>query len=126
MTTLAITRTFPLHTVSEANARDGWRARARRAKEHRGVVAMVLRPMLSGWRVGTRQIEVTFVRVSAGKLDDDNLRSAIKGTRDGVSDALGIDDGDPRVQFFYEQERCSPKSYAVIVTIKLLSNKRTA
>jgi hypothetical protein len=46
------------------------------------------------------------VRVAPRSLDShDNLRSAMKGAVDGVADALGVDDRDPRVTWSYAQER---------------------
>lgn len=41
------------------------------------------------------------------QLDTDNLVRAAKAIRDGVADALGIDDADPRVAWVYGQERAA-------------------
>lgn len=43
-------------------------------------------------------------------LDDDNLRGYLKGTRDGVADALGINDGDARVSWQYGQRKVAKRS----------------
>ena len=59
---------------------------------------------------------VSLCRFGPKKLDDDNLRGALKAIRDGVSDALGIDDGDSRVRWEYDQEAGS-KQYSVYVKI---------
>lgn len=58
---------------------------------------------------------VTITRLSARELDSDNLESSQKAVRDGVADALGIDDRDPRVTWLYAQEKA--KGYAVRITI---------
>lgn len=56
---------------------------------------------------------VRLVRLSAGTLDDDNLRAALKAVRDGVADRLGVADNDPRVRWEYGQERCKRGTYGV-------------
>jgi hypothetical protein len=94
--------TLQLITKSEANARDHWRVKARRVQEQRAVLKMAVAARLDStpsprWRV-------TITRAKRGRpMDDDNLRSACKGPRDGIADALGIDDGDPRVTWEYKQ-----------------------
>jgi hypothetical protein len=37
-------------------------------------------------------------------MDGDNSIGSLKAVRDGVADALGIDDGDPRLTWEYRQE----------------------
>jgi hypothetical protein len=37
-------------------------------------------------------------------MDSDNSIGSLKSVRDGVADALGIDDGDPRLTWEYRQE----------------------
>ncbi len=117
----------PLRTVSESNARGHWSKRAKRAKEQRGLVALLLRakgtsprPLTAysldteGRRVPSRV--VTLTRIAPRELDDDNLRGAMKACRDGVADWLGVDDRDPRVEWRYEQTKGS--SYAVRVIVR--------
>lgn len=58
---------------------------------------------------------ILLVRLSAGTLDDDNLRPALKSVRDGIADRLGIADNDPRVTWDYAQERCKRGQTAVRV-----------
>ena len=49
---------------------------------------------------------VTLTRHGPRKLDDDNLSAAFKRIRDGVADALGVDDGNRRrVRWEYKQRR---------------------
>jgi hypothetical protein len=57
------------------------------------------------------------VRIAPRALDDDNLRGALKAARDGVSDAMGVNDRDPRVTWLYGQRRGSTGQYAVEVSV---------
>jgi len=93
--------TLPIRTFSEANMRDGWRRHASRKREQRGITRLALRPRVRGLPL---PVVVTLTRSSPRRLDDDNLRGALKHVRDGVADALGLeDDSDPRVLWLYRQ-----------------------
>jgi hypothetical protein len=61
-------------------------------------------------------------RISAGELDDDGVRTALKRIRDGIADALGTGDGpkDP-IKWQYEQRKGAAKSYAVEILIERAS-----
>ena len=49
-------------------------------------------------------MRIRLERAKRGRpMDDDNLRSALKACRDGVADALGVDDGSPLVTWEYAQ-----------------------
>jgi hypothetical protein len=87
---------LPVETVSEANRRDHWAVRAKRAKAHRTAAYLAV-PAHSLPAV------VTLTRVGPRRLDDDNLRGALKAVRDGVADRLGVDDADARVRWEYRQ-----------------------
>lgn len=106
----------PIRADSVANIREHWAKKAARAKSHRLQAWAELRaadkePRMLG------PVTVTFTRIAPRALDDDNLRSALKATRDGVADWLGVPDNDPRVTWVYAQERGAPKSYAVRVEV---------
>lgn len=103
-----ITVTLPIHTVSEANRRDCWQVKARRTKKHRKTAAALVP------RFGLPCI-VTLVRVGVRSLDSDNLQGALKATRDGVADRLGVPDNDPRIEWRYGQAKGTP---AVLVTLE--------
>lgn len=107
--------TLPIRTVSESNVRTHWAQRAKRAKGQRLTVALRLRPEVIGRRV--MPCVVTLTRISPRMLDDDNLRGATKAVRDGVADALGVDDRDPRVAWLYDQAKGKPKECAVRIAI---------
>jgi hypothetical protein len=58
---------------------------------------------------------ITLTRVGVKRMDTDNLASALKACRDGVAEWLGIDDGDPRIEWRYAQR--TDKTYSVEVAI---------
>jgi hypothetical protein len=60
---------------------------------------------------------VMLSRVAPRKLDDDNLRGALKAVRDGVADALGLDDRHPLIEWHYAQDRAGPREIGVRITI---------
>lgn len=90
--------TLPIKTVSEANRRDHWRVKAKRAKDQRNAARMLSRAY-------PVPCVVTLVRVSPRVLDSDNLRSALKAVRDGIADRLCVDDGGDLVRWEYRQEK---------------------
>src|SRR3990167_10274383 len=92
-----------IKTVSESNVREHWSRRARRAKLQRNTTAMMVRSVIVMQELtepkrisrpfGRTRIVLT--RCSCRELDSDNLAGALKSVRDGVADALRLDDGDP-------------------------------
>ena len=102
---------LPIPTVSEANVREHWSRKARRAKAQRSAAFFYVRkhPL---------PCVVTLTRVAPRVLDDDNLRGALKAVRDGVADRLGVDDGSPEVEWRYGQRRGLPRQYGVEVSIE--------
>lgn len=92
---------LPIATVSEANRRDHWTTRAKRAKAHRKT-AWAMCPAVG------LPVVVTLTRIGARLLDDDNLRGALKACRDGIADRLGVPDNDPRIEWRYAQQRGAP------------------
>ncbi len=112
-----MTVTIPLRTVSESNARDHWAAKARRTRAARVAVGLVIRANVHSWAVvPPYRVLLTRVAPSQG-LDDDNLRGALKACRDGVADALGLADNDPRIVWDYAQRRGTKGQWAVEITI---------
>jgi hypothetical protein len=112
-----VTLELPIRTVSETNQREHWAKRHRRRADQRGATRLLLhrcsRPALP--------VRITLTRVAPRKLDDDNLRGALKAVRDGVADWLELDDADERIEWCYAQRRAErprvgPSHYAVEVT----------
>lgn len=87
---------LPVATVSEANGRDHWAVKGKRARKQR-TCARLLCPKAELPAV------IKLTRLSRGRLDDDNLRGALKAVRDGIADAFGVPDNDPRLRFEYDQ-----------------------
>jgi hypothetical protein len=121
MTTVAFS--IPgLKLESESNTRDGWRAKAYRTKVARHAAEMHTRAALSGRKLSA-PIAITLWRVGPRRLDPGNCEASFKAVQDGVADALGIDDGDPRLTWRYEQASPGPlrpgeRKYRVEVIIK--------
>lgn len=112
--------TIPGSFQSVANLREHWSARAKRAKKHReGAVWLTWHHV--GLTLAADVIAhggtVHLTRYAPRRLDDDNLAGALKATRDGIAAALGVDDGDERVQWRYAQGRCKSGEQRVVVTI---------
>lgn len=105
---------IPIRTVSEANTHAHWRGRQKRAKEHRGLVPLMLnvstpKPALP--------CTIKITRIAPRALDDDNLAGSQKHVRDGIADWLGINDRDPRVKYEYAQRKGKKQEYAVQIEI---------
>ena len=111
---------IPMRTWSEANLRGHWAKRARRVRKQRQAARLLVRAacnradtsLLSG------QITITLTRIAPRRLDSDNLSSSLKAVRDGVADAVGIDDGSERIDWLYAQGKGKPREYAVLVEIQ--------
>jgi hypothetical protein len=110
---------LPLRLVSEANARGHWSKGAKRAKEQRGVAMLACVGLVRNIvdkPIGAARVTIT--RISPRSLDGDNLQRSAKATRDGIADALGIDDGDARLEWRYAQRRGLRGEYAVEIVIE--------
>ena len=95
--------TLPLKLESLANQRTHWRAKARVAKAQRFEARAALTGEGEIWFKGPYAVHIT--RLGKRKLDSDNLAISAKHVRDGIADALGIDDGDEtKVTWTYAQE----------------------
>lgn len=112
---------LPLRTEAK-NANGRWQAEASKAKAQRTGVQMAMRVPLRTrglTTVGPRRkvgwietdvylvapVVVVMTRLSRGQLQDDNIYSALKHVRDGIADALGVDDADPRVTWRVAQAK---------------------
>jgi hypothetical protein len=99
---------IPIRTVSEANQREHNLTKAKRVRSHRETTALLMRRLL---KKGEVPDVIVLTRLAPKALDGDNLQSALKGCRDGIQDALGIN--DRHLNFVYAQEQS--KSYGVRV-----------
>ena len=106
--------TVPVRTWSMANTRWHWAKKARIARWQRRTTKRIVAETITGkLRLPLR---ITMTRQGPRRLDDDNLAVALKHVRDGVADALGVDDGDRRLAWRCRQERC--REYAVRIEIE--------
>lgn len=108
-----------LHTISEANAREHHMVKARRKRLHTDTARAHVLAAKAGPPLPLR---ITLTRIGAKRLDSDNLAGAFKGVQDGVALARGVDDGDPRITWVYEQECRRPcggvQAYGVRIRIE--------
>lgn len=112
-----ITFALPLKLVSEANAHQHWRVRQKRAKAQRHLAWAHVCSWGDRVRLKLVPCTVTIIRVAPREIDSDNLVGSAKHVRDGIADALGINDRDPRVEWIVRQEKGPPKTYAVRIEI---------
>jgi len=100
---------------SVANLREHHHAKAKRMKRLRevgqwlGAVGRLTPGLVDMGLV------VLLVRCAPRLLDDDNLAAALKPVRDGVADALGIDDRDSRVTWVVAQEKAALPHVRLVV-----------
>lgn len=107
---------WPARLSSSLNARMHWRVRAKTAKAEREQAALMCRARLIA---PSFPCVVTLTRIGPRQLDDDNVATAFKATRDGIADWLQVDDGDTsKVRWEYGQEK---GSYAIRVQIEELA-----
>jgi hypothetical protein len=102
---------IPVQTVSEANTRQHWAVRANRVKQHRNAARLMMdthRPERL-WE----SLRIKLTRISPRLIDSDNAVGSMKAVRDGIADALGISDADPRVTWEYGQEKGKPPAVRV-------------
>jgi len=105
--------TLKTKTVSEPNVKEHWAAKHRRAKKQR-VLAKFMCETAAGFKRGMPG-SVTITRVAPRQLDTDNLAASNKAIRDGIADALGIDD---RADIWhYAQDKGESKEYGVRIEI---------
>lgn len=111
--------TIPIRLVSACNARAHWRIIAKRKAYQRFVAereTLYWTRQKTGWYNHPYRYKVTITRIGKRKMDSDNLAGSAKYVRDGIADALGIDDGSDRLTWVYAQE--IGVNYGVRVEIK--------
>ncbi len=96
----------PIKTSSTNDKLRGtWHTKTAASRRERGAVLLMLRSAGVRRLSPTERAAVLLERISRGKLDDDNLRGALKAVRDEVAAQLGVDDGDARVLYEYAQSK---------------------
>jgi hypothetical protein len=89
-----------LASVNVRRAWEHWAARARRVRRERAAVRAAFR----GHAPPVLPVVARLTRVGWNALDDDNLRPALKSTRDEIASWLGVDDRSPLVRWEYRQQ----------------------
>jgi len=107
----------PIKVISEANSRDHWAVKSKRRRQQQQTMTGMLMNALQGRKVQLPCV-VKLTRVGPRLMDDDNWINGAKGIRDAIARKLGVDDGDPRIKFEYEQCPIGERSYNVIVEIR--------
>lgn len=94
---------LPIETISEANARGHFMAKARRAKKQRNAAKLITSARLNGPLLN---IELRRLHLPRRRIRDeaDNLPAACKSVKDGICDALAIDDRSKAIQWAYSQK----------------------
>lgn len=96
---------LPIVVVSEANVHEHWAKKAKRVRNQRTAawaeVSQVKRSILVQAKKGCT---ITLTRIGGRRMDSDNLARSMKAIRDGIADALKIDDGDMALDWQYSQE----------------------
>lgn len=111
--------TIPIKLVAASNAREHWRVVAKRAKEQRALAKIMTLGTDAAVLVaiGRRPLVVTITRLGKRKCDSDNLSGSAKYVRDGIAEALSVDDGDESVALWHYAQKIG-KEYGVIVRIE--------
>lgn len=120
-----ITVLLPLKTVTGLNAREHHMQRSRRVRNERQTARVMVISTLAVCAVGLPCV-VTLTRISPGIADDDNLQGAAKAIRDGIADALGVNDNDSRIEWRYAQEKCKRGEFGMRVEICAAASGRLA
>jgi hypothetical protein len=104
-------------------AQGNWWVGSKLAKQQREATALALASLAPVREAMAEGCIVTMTRVSAGTLDDDNLRPALKRIRDTVAVFLlggktGERDNDSRIVWLYEQAKGKRNCPAVDIEIR--------
>lgn len=103
----------PIRTVSEMNSREHWGAvSARKNRQKKTMWAL-----LADKRPPKPPMDIFLTRIAPRRMDCDNNVSGMKWIRDAISEWLGIDDGDRRLVWHYDQRKGEPKEYAVVIEV---------
>lgn len=98
------------------NARVHWSKRSKAAKAYRHACRMLFMQAGITAPEGKVTLSLEFVPPTRHAMDDDNLIARFKAGRDGIADAIGIDDKHFITQFWLRSEPV--KDGAVIAEIK--------
>ncbi len=96
---------LPMKLVCSTNSRECWREIATRKKAQRRIAELATSTTSARFMASLGKVLVTITRIGKRRMDDDNLQTSAKYVRDGIADAMNLDDGDQnRVEWKYAQE----------------------
>lgn len=96
----AVFRIDGMHLVNRNNSREHWTAQhPHNAAEKQAAWAHTLKAL--DRRTFRAPMRITIVRFGDRAMDSDGVAAAAKYVRDGIARAIGIDDGDPRLDWRY-------------------------
>lgn len=107
---------IPIRTKSATNLREHWTKRKRRVGAERTATRVAW--YACNTKLPKLPAVVTLHRIAPRRLDDDNLRGALKGVRDEIAKLYGVDDGGDSIRWEYRQRGGKPKQYGVEVWIE--------
>lgn len=99
-----------VETVSEPNTRGHWAKRSARVRNQRAATNLTMH----GASLPALPVEVILTRYGKRKLDDDNLRGALKAVRDQVAAEYGVDDGGDRIVWSYGQDKLGRLAFPAV------------
>lgn len=105
------------------NARVHWAAKSKAAKAYRHACRVLF--MAAGIKAPPGKIVLTleFVPPTRHSMDDDNLIARFKAGRDGIADALGVDDKHFTTQFWLRSEPVKGGSVIAEITSQKKMNE---
>lgn len=104
---------IPVRTKTPGNGRRHWAVDAKDARQQRSVSRLSINAI--GKNRPEFHVKVTLTRISPGKMDRHNLPGALKHVIDGIADAYGVDDGDDRWQFVFDQKKGKAHGVSVMI-----------
>jgi len=83
-----------------------WGKLAGIAKKQRTLAAIATSNQIVAGKIKSgSKYSVELTRFGKKKLDDDNIVGSLKHIRDGIADALGVNDGSDKIKFIYSQKQ---------------------
>jgi hypothetical protein len=117
---------LPVQLPSLANSRLHWADRSRAVRPIREAGYLAVKSLLVRHTICIPSCVITMTRFGR-KLDDDNLATACKPLRDGIADALGINDRDKRIKWLTAQlPKMKGHGAGCSIAIEFLSPKTEA
>lgn len=105
--------------VGEANRRDHWAVRRRRAMGQKAAThaaLVTLGPDVRDRFRAAATVTVRFVRIGGKKLDSDNLVGGFKAIRDQLAKWLQVDDGSDRLRFEWPVQEAGSAGFRIELT----------